>query len=87
LNKDKISKKIWKELKKVPFGETRDYSWLAEKVGLPGKVRYVSSFLKKNPYLISIPCHRIIHKNGKIGRYILGSDFKKYLIEWEKSLF
>jgi len=51
---------------------------------MKNKVRYISSLLKENPYLISIPCHRVIKKNGKIGKYVLGSEFKKFF--WEVSL-
>jgi len=87
MKNEKLKEKIFKELKKIKFGETISYSSLAEKVGMKNKVRYISSFLKKNPYLISIPCHRVIKKNGKIGKYVLGSKFKKILIEWERNFF
>lgn len=87
MKKENLKEKIFKELKKIKFGETISYSSLAEKVGMKNKVRYISSFLKENPYLISIPCHRVIKKNGKIGKYVLGSKFKKILIEWERNFF
>jgi O-6-methylguanine DNA methyltransferase len=70
----------------IPFGKTITYSELAEKAGLKGKVRYVSSFLKHNSRLIAVPCHRVIKKNGDYGEYLLGRQFKQYLLDWEKSL-
>ena len=86
MKKDNIENKIWQILKDIPFGETRSYSYLAEKMKMKGKERYIASLLRKNPYLISIPCHRIVYKNGKVGGYVLGKDFKRYLLEWEKSM-
>jgi len=87
MKKEKLKEKIFKELKKIKFGETISYSTLAERAGMKNKVRYIASLLKENSYLISIPCHRVIKKNGKIGKYILGGEFKKFLIEWEKNFF
>jgi O-6-methylguanine DNA methyltransferase len=83
--KNNTKNEIWQELKKIPFGETRSYSWLACKIGFKNKERYVASLLKENPYLISYPCHRIIKKDGKAGNNVLGKPFKNFLLEWEKS--
>jgi len=83
--KDTIKKQLWQELLKIPLGTTLSYSLLAVKMGIPGQTRYIASLLKENPFLIAIPCHRVIKKNGQYGGYVLGENFKKYLIEWEKS--
>ncbi|MGB9677901.1 MAG: MGMT family protein [Candidatus Ratteibacteria bacterium] len=83
-NKDNIKKKLWQILLKISFGETISYSEISKKLKMPDKTRYISRLLKENPYPVSIPCHRVIHKNGKTGKYIFGEEFKKYLIEWEK---
>ncbi|MFN4227617.1 MAG: MGMT family protein [Candidatus Ratteibacteria bacterium] len=83
-NKDNIKKQLWQILLEIPIGKTMSYSKLSEKLKLPKKTRYISNLLKENPYPISIPCHRVIHKNGKIGKYIWGENFKKFLLEWEK---
>lgn len=83
-NKNNIKKKLWQILMKIPIGETISYSEISKRLKMPKKTRYISTLLKENPYPISIPCHRIIYKNGKIGKYIWGENFKKYLIEWEK---
>ncbi len=80
-----IKKKIWQELLKIPMGKTISYSMLSKKIGMPGHTRYIASLLKENPFLIAVPCHRVINKNGTYGNYYLGPIFKKYLIEWEKS--
>ncbi len=81
-----IKNRIMQAVSEIPFGETISYSELARRVGLKGQERYVSTFLKQNPYLIAIPCHRVIRKNGDCGNYALGKSFKKYLIEREAFL-
>lgn len=85
-SKDTIKNRIMQAVCEIPFGKTIAYSELAERAGLKGKERYVASFLKHNPYLIAIPCHRVIRKNGDCGDYTLGKAFKKFLIDREKSL-
>lgn len=83
-SKDNIKRKIWQILLEIPIGQTKSYSYIAERIGMKNKVRYIANLLKENPYPVSIPCHRIIHKNRKIGKYIWGENFKKLLLEWEK---
>ncbi len=83
-NKNTIKSKLWQILLKIPIGETKSYSEISKKLGMKKKIRYISTLLKENPYPVSIPCHRVIYKNGKTGKYIYGEDFKKYLLEWEK---
>lgn len=82
--KDTIKNKLWQIIRKIKIGQTISYTELSKKLGMEKKLRYISSLLKENPYPISIPCHRVIHKNGKTGNYIFGENFKKYLLEWEK---
>ena len=78
----------WKVLKVVmtiPLGETRSYQWVAEKIGKPGAARAVGTALKKNPFPIIIPCHRVVKSNGQIGRYAGKDDgCKKKLLEMER---
>lgn len=80
-----FEKKVWIVLKKIPFGETRSYKWIAEQVGNPGAVRAAGRALSKNPIPIIIPCHRVIASDGSIGGYSLGVDMKKHLLEMEHS--
>ena len=70
----------------IPFGETRSYSWVAKKAGRPKAVRAVGQALNKNPYLILIPCHRVIHSDGRLGGYVLGEKTKKALLLLEKDI-
>ena len=53
----------------IPLGETRSYQWVAQRIGRPRAVRAVGQALRKNPYPVIIPCHRVIRSDGKLGGY------------------
>ena len=77
---ENLTKFQWKVLEvtaKIPIGETRSYKWVAQKVGSPKAFQAVGQALKKNPYLITIPCHRVIREDGSLGGYAGGSGEKK----------
>jgi methylated-DNA-[protein]-cysteine S-methyltransferase len=78
-----FEKKVWSVLNEIPFGETRTYKWVAEKIGNPSAVRAVGRALSKNPVPIIIPCHRVIESDGSIGGYSSGVNVKKRLLEME----
>ena len=78
-----FEKSVWSALKKIPFGETRSYKWIAEAIGNPSAVRAVGRALSKNPLPIVIPCHRVIEADGSIGGYSSGVDRKRRLLEIE----
>jgi methylated-DNA-[protein]-cysteine S-methyltransferase len=78
-----FDRKVWLALKDVPYGETRTYKWLAEKVGKPFACRAVGQALSRNPMPILFPCHRIIESDGSIGGYSSGIDIKRRLLEIE----
>ena len=78
-----FEKKVWNALKKIPYGETRTYKWLAEKIGKPHAFRAVGNALGKNPIPIIFPCHRVIEADGSIGGYSAGTDIKRRLLEIE----
>ncbi|RJQ16411.1 MAG: methylated-DNA--[protein]-cysteine S-methyltransferase [Nitrospiraceae bacterium] len=75
--------KVWAALKEIPYGETRTYKWVAEKIGKPAAVRAVGQALSKNPVPVIIPCHRVIESDGSIGGYSSGVNVKKRLLEME----
>jgi len=70
----------WQVLKAtltIPLGETRSYQWIAQKIGKPKAVRAVGSALRKNPYPLIIPCHRVVKSDGTLGAYYGKMDGKK----------
>jgi AraC family transcriptional regulator of adaptative response/methylated-DNA-[protein]-cysteine methyltransferase len=75
--------RVWEELKKIPFGETRSYAELAKAIGQPSAFRAVAQANGANQLAIVIPCHRVINKSGKLGGYGGGLIRKKWLINHE----
>ena len=70
LNSETVfQKKVWRELSKIPKGETKTYKDIAIAIGHPLAVRAVANACGKNPYPIKIPCHRVIRSDGKLGGY------------------
>ena len=83
MNKNSILDVIWQILMTIPPGQTRSYGWLARKTGLPRHTRRIASLLKHNPYPVSIPCHRLIRRDGTTGGYMYGESFKRFLLQRE----
>ena len=61
--------KVWKYLKKIPKGNVKTYSEVARAIGKPLAIRAVGNAIGKNPYPLSIPCHRVIRSDGSLGGY------------------
>ena len=78
-----FERKVWLALKEIPYGETKTYKWLAERIGNPKANRAVGQALSKNPIPIVFPCHRVIESDGSIGGYSSGVDIKRRLLEIE----
>ena len=78
-----FEKKVWETLKKIPYGETRTYKWVAEEIGKPQAFRAVGNALGKNPLPIIFPCHRVIEADGSLGGYSGGIGLKRRLLEGE----
>lgn len=74
---------VWEALTRIPFGETRSYGEIAEKIGNPKACRAAGNAIGKNPLLIVIPCHRVISGNGGIGGFSADMNIKKYLLKLE----
>lgn len=78
-----FQKAVYRAVLKIPKGSLRSYKWVAAKIGKPRAYRAVGQALKKNPYTVIIPCHRVIKANGKIGGYSKGVSLKKRLLKKE----
>lgn len=86
MNGTDYQKKVWKELLRVPYGETVSYGELARRVGNPRGARSVGMAVHFNPIGIIIPCHRVIMSNGEIGGFAGPIFRKKWLLEHEGAL-
>jgi methylated-DNA-[protein]-cysteine S-methyltransferase len=74
---------VWDALNEIPYGCTHTYSEIAEILQKPKAVRAVASAIGANPILITVPCHRVIGKNGKLTGFRGGLEMKERLLELE----
>jgi methylated-DNA-[protein]-cysteine S-methyltransferase len=81
-----FTKKVYKAVLKIPFGEVRTYKWVAKKIGHPQAYRAVGNTLNKNPWPIIVPCHRVVASGGKLGGFSQGINKKKRLLELERKI-
>ncbi|MFL6467582.1 MAG: bifunctional DNA-binding transcriptional regulator/O6-methylguanine-DNA methyltransferase Ada [Pyrinomonadaceae bacterium] len=77
--------RVWSELRKIPYGETRSYSQVAENIGNPNAVRAVARACATNPVAVLTPCHRVVASDGKLAGYRWGIERKKALLDKEKA--
>ena len=80
-----FQKKVWNELKKIPFGKTASYKEIALKAGNIKAVRAIGNANNKNKISLIIPCHRVIGSDGKLSGYAGGVKRKKWLLEHERN--
>lgn len=81
-----FQEKVYSAVKKIPKGEVRTYKQIARAIGHPRAFRAVGNALNKNPDLKTIPCHRVVRSDGKIGGYRGGVKKKRTLLLLEGAL-
>ena len=75
---------VWNALRKIPKGETRSYSEVAEQLVRPkNHARAVASAVASNTIAVLVPCHRVIQSSGKISGFRWGPARKRMLLDWE----
>ncbi len=79
----KFQQKVWSSLFSIPYGETRSYKDIAEKIGNKDSSRAVGLANNKNPIPIFIPCHRVISSTGDLSGYSGGLELKRQLLSLE----
>jgi len=79
-----FQKRVWAELRRIPFGETISYAELARRIGRPGAARAVGRANATNPIAVIVPCHRVIGADGSLTGYAGGLDLKQKLLAWER---
>jgi len=78
-----FQRKVWEELRNIPYGSTCSYQQVAERIGQPGASRAVARACATNPVALVIPCHRVVHADGTPGGYRWGSARKQQLLAQE----
>ena len=78
-----IEEKIYRKLLEVPSGYVTTYSELAKAIDLKNGQRAVGQIMKKNPFPVIVPCHRVVKSVGTVGGYAYGSNRKKHMLSKE----
>ena len=76
----KIEEKIYEKLLQVPFGYVTTYGDLAKAINLKNGQRIVGQKMKKNPFPVIVPCHRVVKSDGTVGGYAYGIKIKKHML-------
>ena len=76
--------RVWEELRRIPFGNTRSYQEIANAIGKPKAVRAVARACASNHVALIIPCHRVIREDKNLGGYRWGLQRKRKLLESEQ---
>jgi len=75
--------RVWKALRRIPYGQTCSYADIARRVGRPRAFRAVGQANHRNPVAIVVPCHRVLASDGTLGGYGGGLHMKRFLLELE----
>ena len=78
-----FQKRVWEELQKIPFGETKTYAEVASSIRRPKAVRAVGTAIGANPIPVVIPCHRVIGSNQSLTGFSGGLENKAFLLRHE----
>lgn len=79
-----FQRRVWDELLRIPYGDTRSYDAIARAIGSRGAQRAVGKANGENRIAIVIPCHRVVNADGKLGGYGGGVRRKEFLLGLEK---
>ena len=77
-------KAVWRELTRIPYGETRSYGEIADRLDRPGAARAVGRANATNRLPLVVPCHRVIAADGSLGGFNGGLHLKERLLEHER---
>lgn len=74
---------VWRELLRIPYGETATYGQIAAAVGLPHAAQAVGGAVGRNPLSLIVPCHRVLGAKGGLTGYAGGLERKEWLLRLE----
>ena len=80
-----FQRRVWEELRRIPYGTTKTYTEVARAIGRPNAVRAVARACATNPVSVVVPCHRVVRGDGKLAGYRWGIERKRSLLEREKA--
>ena len=85
MDDSELSEETYRLLRQVPRGRVTSYGALAEALGAKEASRLVGHYMATNPYAPEVPCHRVVHSDGRLGRYSSprGAEQKAEMLEKE----
>lgn len=78
-----FQKQVYAVVTKIKPGQTISYAEVARRIGRPRAYRAVGNALNNNPFIGTVPCHRVIRSNGETGGYAKGAEVKRRLLKRE----
>ena len=78
-----FQKRVWQQLRAIPYGQTVSYGQIAKAIGNPQASRAVGAANGKNPLSIVVPCHRVIGSSGSMVGFGGGLSIKESLLSLE----
>lgn len=79
-----FQRKVWRTLRRVPYGRTVSYAELARLCGHPGATRACGAANGSNPVPLFVPCHRVVGSDGSLGGFGGGQALKRKLLALEQ---
>jgi AraC family transcriptional regulator, regulatory protein of adaptative response / methylated-DNA-[protein]-cysteine methyltransferase len=80
-----FQRRVWEELRRIPFGSTRTYGQVARAIGKPRAIRAVARACATNPVAVVVPCHRVVREDGILAGYRWGVERKAALLKHESA--
>src|ERR1700674_2280569 len=80
-----FQRRVWEELRRIPYGKTKTYSEVARAIGRPTAVRAVARACATNPVSVVVPCHRVVREDGNLAGYRWGVERKLALLQHESA--
>src|SRR4051812_3784879 len=79
-----FERRVWDEVRAIPYGETATYAEIARRIGRPDACRAVGRANGRNPVALIVPCHRVIGSDGSLTGYAGGIEMKRALLDLER---
>jgi AraC family transcriptional regulator of adaptative response/methylated-DNA-[protein]-cysteine methyltransferase len=81
-----FQRRVWEELRRIPYGSTRTYKQIARALGKPKAIRAVARACATNPVSVVVPCHRVVRQDGTLAGYRWGIGRKRRLLDHEAAI-
>jgi methylated-DNA-[protein]-cysteine S-methyltransferase len=79
-------REVWQQVSRIPRGQVCSYADIARALGRPQASRAVGAAVGRNPWLMLVPCHRVVGQGGRLTGYAAGLERKAKLLRMEGAL-